>query len=34
MLLKMFKPLFKNKKFIIGFSIFAFFVLLGLLGPA
>jgi len=30
MLLKMFKPLFKNTKFIIGFSIFAFFVILGL----
>jgi len=33
MFLKMFKPLFKNKKFTIGFSIFAFFVVLGIVGP-
>lgn len=29
----MFKPLFTNRKFIIGISIFTFFVLVGLLGP-
>lgn len=29
----MFKPLLKNKKFLIGFSVFLFFLFLGLLGP-
>lgn len=29
----MFKPLLKNKKFLIGFSVFLFFLVLGLFGP-
>lgn len=33
MFLTMIKPLFKNKKFIIGFSIFIIFLLMGFLGP-
>ncbi|MFN6991711.1 MAG: hypothetical protein ACK4MM_03195 [Fervidobacterium sp.] len=33
MLKTMFKPLLKNKKFIIGITIFALFILLGILGP-
>lgn len=30
----MIKPLFKSKKFVVGFSIFLFFLFLGLLGPS
>jgi len=33
MLLTMIRPLFKNKKFIIGITIFLFFLLSGILGP-
>jgi len=33
MLKTMFKPLFKSKKFIIGFTVFTIIVLLGILGP-